>query len=117
MQTKRVVWLLVFAAVTLMVEAAVGALRRGFSARDQPSLVESYVVRTARKLAVPSKAMREKNPVLRWPQHRSAAPAEIGFARDRGLGKRASQPGMGGFSRQSLSTGVQGAACAFQVGI
>jgi mono/diheme cytochrome c family protein len=53
---------LAFALVILVVAAVVGALRCGFSSRDEPSLVESYVARTARKLAVPSKARREKNP-------------------------------------------------------
>jgi mono/diheme cytochrome c family protein len=62
MPRKRVVWLLALAAVILVVGAVVSALRRGFSARDEPSPVESYVARTARKLAVPSKAKREKNP-------------------------------------------------------
>jgi mono/diheme cytochrome c family protein len=62
MPRKRVVWLLALATVILVVAAAVSVVRRGFSARDQPSLVESYVARTARKLAVPSKARSPKNP-------------------------------------------------------
>ena len=59
MRRKRLVWLLVLAAVMLVVAGAVAAVRRGFSARDQPSALESYVARTARKLAVPSKARSE----------------------------------------------------------
>jgi len=55
------VWLLVLAAVMLAVAGAVAAVCRGFSARDQPSKVESYVARTVRKMAVPSKARIEKN--------------------------------------------------------
>jgi len=62
MRRKRFVWLLVLAAVMLVVAGAVAAVRRGFSARDQPSALESYVARTARKLAAPSKARNEKNP-------------------------------------------------------
>jgi len=62
MPRKRVVWLLVFAAVILVIAAAVSLVRRGFSAREQPSALETYVARTARKLAVPSKARSEKNP-------------------------------------------------------
>ena len=62
MPRKRVVWLLVFAAVILAIAAAVSLVRRGFSAREQPSALETYVARTARKLAVPSKARSEKNP-------------------------------------------------------
>ncbi len=62
MRRKRLVWLLVLAAVMLVVAGAVAAVRRGFSARDKPSALESYVARTARKLAVPSKARNEINP-------------------------------------------------------
>jgi len=40
----------------------VAAVRRGFSARDQPSALETYVARTARNMAVPSRAAKEKNP-------------------------------------------------------
>jgi len=54
------VWLLVLAAVMLMFAGAVAAVRRGFSARDQPSKLESWLARTARKLAVPSKAKVRK---------------------------------------------------------
>src|SRR5882724_13643789 len=62
MPRKHVVWLLVFAALILVIAAAVSLVRRGFSAREQPSALETYVARTARKLAVPSKARSEKNP-------------------------------------------------------
>src|SRR5437879_11469949 len=68
MPRKRVVWLLVFAAVILVIAAAVSLVRRGFSAREQPSALETYVARTARKLAVPSKARSEKNPFLPSPE-------------------------------------------------
>jgi mono/diheme cytochrome c family protein len=62
MPRKSVVWLLALATMILVVAAAVSLVRHGFSARDQPSLVESYVARTARQRAVPSNARREKNP-------------------------------------------------------
>ncbi len=62
MRRKRFVCLLVLASVMLVLAGAGAAVRRGFSARDQPSALESYVARTARKLAVPSKARSEKNP-------------------------------------------------------
>ena len=68
MPRKRVVWLLASATVILVVAAAVSVVWRGSSARDQPSLVESYVARTARKLAVPSKARSQKNPFPPTPQ-------------------------------------------------
>ena len=53
MRRNRVVSLLAVAAVVLVVAGAVAAVRRGFSARDQPSALETYVARTARRLAVP----------------------------------------------------------------
>ena len=62
MRRNRFVWLLVIAAVMLVVAGAVAVVRHGFSARNQPSALESYVARTARKLAVSSKARNEKNP-------------------------------------------------------
>jgi mono/diheme cytochrome c family protein len=37
-------------------------LRRGFSARDNPSVVETYVAKTARRLSVPASERNAKNP-------------------------------------------------------
>jgi mono/diheme cytochrome c family protein len=62
MRRNRLVWLLVLAAVMLVLAGALAAVRPGFSARDQPSALERCVARIARKLAVPSKARSEKNP-------------------------------------------------------
>lgn len=62
MRRNRVFWLLAFAIVILVVAGALATVRRGFSARDQPSAAEVYVARIARKLAIPSKARSEKNP-------------------------------------------------------
>jgi len=58
----KVLLLLALAAVILVVAGAVVAVHHGFSARDQPSALETYVARTARRLAVPSRAKNEKNP-------------------------------------------------------
>ena len=77
MRRNRAVWLLAFAAVILVVAGAVAAVRRGFSARDQPSALETYVARTARKLAVPSKARREKNPFPPSPELMTEARAHF----------------------------------------
>jgi mono/diheme cytochrome c family protein len=38
-------------------------IRRGFSARDNPSVVETYVASTARRLSVPASERDAKNPV------------------------------------------------------
>jgi mono/diheme cytochrome c family protein len=53
------------ATLVLLVVAVTGtlAVRRGFSARDNPSWVETFVARTARTMAVPAKAKGLKNPV------------------------------------------------------
>ena len=77
MRRKRFVWLLVLAAVMLVVAGAVAAVRRGFSARDQPSALERYVARTARKLAVPSKARIEKNTLPPSPELMAEARAHF----------------------------------------
>ena len=68
MPRNRVLSLVVVAAVVLVVAGAVAAVRRGFSARDQPSALETYVARTARRLAVPSGAKSEKNPFTASPE-------------------------------------------------
>lgn len=68
MRRNRLAWLLVLAAVMLVVAGTVAAVRRGFNARDQPSKLESYVARTVRKMAFPSKARIEKNPFAPSPE-------------------------------------------------
>src|SRR5260370_33075806 len=37
-------------------------IQRGFSARDSPSVVETYVAKTARSLSVPASERNAKNP-------------------------------------------------------
>ena len=68
MPRTRVLFVLVLAFVILVVAGAVVVVRRGFSARDQPSAPETYVARTARRLAVPSSAKNEKNPFTASPE-------------------------------------------------
>jgi mono/diheme cytochrome c family protein len=58
----RVLLLLALASAILVVAGTVVVVHRGFSARDQPSALETYVARTARSMAVPSRAKSEKNP-------------------------------------------------------
>jgi mono/diheme cytochrome c family protein len=50
-------------------------IRRGFSTTDQPSAVESVVLRIVRNLGIPGKARHEKNP---WP----ATPETLQEAKD-----------------------------------
>src|SRR5882762_8197257 len=77
MRRKRFVWLLVLAAVMLVVAGVLAAVRRGFSARDQPSALETYVASAARRLAVPSTARNEKNPFPASPELMAEARAHF----------------------------------------
>jgi mono/diheme cytochrome c family protein len=43
-------------------------IRRGFSARDNPSVVETYVAKTARRLSVPASERNAKNPFAPTPE-------------------------------------------------
>ena len=48
-------------------------IRRGFSARDNPSAAETYVAKTARKLSIPASERIAKNPFSPTPEVLSAA--------------------------------------------
>src|SRR5450759_4801530 len=71
---KRTLLLLITAAGVAGV-AAFGwvTIRRGFSARDNPSVVETYVAKTARRLSVPASERNAKNPFARTPKVLSEA--------------------------------------------
>ena len=43
-------------------------IRRGFSARDDPSVIEAYVAKTARTLSIPASARNAKNPFVSTPK-------------------------------------------------
>jgi predicted CXXCH cytochrome family protein len=58
---KAFVVLLFVAAVAATVCAAI-LIRRGFSAAEEPSSLEKVAARTARNLAIPSRARNEENP-------------------------------------------------------
>jgi mono/diheme cytochrome c family protein len=77
MRRTGVLLLLVLAFVIVVVAGAVVAVHRGFSARDQPSAPETYFARTARRLAVPSKAKNEKNPFAESPELMAEARAHF----------------------------------------
>ena len=44
-------------------------IRRGFSARGEPSLIETFLATTVRKLALPSTYRQQRNPVLVSPEN------------------------------------------------
>ena len=62
--------LLWLVAAIFVVAIAIGwsIVRRGFSARDEPSWVEKVVARRVRALAVPARARDAKNPVSPTPE-------------------------------------------------
>ena len=64
-----------FVAVILVVAMATGFLmvRRGFSARDEPSWAEKLIARRVRSLAVPARARNAKNPLSPSPEVLAAA--------------------------------------------
>ena len=53
------------AVIVLLVIATLGVtmIRHGFSARESPSRIETFVARSARSMAVPTRAKRMKNPL------------------------------------------------------
>jgi mono/diheme cytochrome c family protein len=65
---------IVFAAVYIVV-SGLFALRRGFSARDNPSWMETLAARTTRGMAMPAQARRMKNPVPNTPENLAEARA------------------------------------------
>src|SRR2546422_1401889 len=77
MRRTRTLLLLALAVVIFVVAGAVVTVHRGFSARDQPSVLETYVARTARRLADPSGAKSEKNPFTASPELMAEARAHF----------------------------------------
>jgi len=62
------IFLLIFVVVViLLAAAAVSILHDGLSARARPTALETAIARTARKMAAPSGAHKEKNPVADSP--------------------------------------------------
>ena len=78
MRLRFLIWPLV--AVLFVAAVATGflVLRRGFSARDQPSAVEAVAARAMRRLAVPRQARSLANPV--YPTDEVFADARAHFA-------------------------------------
>jgi mono/diheme cytochrome c family protein len=65
---------IVFAAVYVVV-SGLFALRRGFSTRDNPSSMETVAARTARSMAMPTRAKRKLNPTPNTPENLAQARA------------------------------------------
>jgi len=75
---KRILILSIIAAVAAGA-AAFGwvTIRRGFSARDNPSAIEAYVAKTVRKLSIPASERDAKNPFAPTPEVLSEARAHF----------------------------------------
>ena len=74
--TKKVVILLITAAVAISTFGWY-EIRRGFSARDMPSSIETFAATTARKLAVPSSYRQLHNPFPATPENIRAGMAHF----------------------------------------
>ena len=74
---SRFALLLVAAIVLIGVVTGVRRMRRGFSARDEPSGMESMMARQARHFAMPQAARELKNPVPMTPEMLTMARAHF----------------------------------------
>lgn len=64
---KGVVLVGIVFVVAYIVVSGLFTLRRGFSTRDNPSWIETVVARSTRRMAVPTKARRMRNPTPNTP--------------------------------------------------
>lgn len=65
----------VFVVASAAVSGIITLLRHGFSARDNPSWMETSMARTMRRMAVPAKAKRMRNPIANTPENLAEARA------------------------------------------
>jgi mono/diheme cytochrome c family protein len=72
---KAKVWIIIVILAVSAVLAGALLIHHGFSARDDPSWIETAVAKTARNLAVPSKARQMKNPMQNSPDNLREAEA------------------------------------------
>jgi mono/diheme cytochrome c family protein len=69
MRFCKTTWLILLAVVVVSAGYGLALMRRGFSARETPSMVETFAATTARKLAIPSKYSQLRNPVSASPEN------------------------------------------------
>ena len=72
---KRLLLSVVLLFAVAAVVQGVTMIRHGFSARDNPSWTETVVARTTRRMAVPTKARRMRNPAPNTPENLGEARA------------------------------------------
>ena len=63
MRKRKLFLLIVLVGVVSAAAIGIATIRRGFSARDSPSLMETYMAMTARRLSVPASERNAPNPV------------------------------------------------------
>ena len=73
MRKRTVVFLLVVLGLAAGVIFGWMTIRRGFSARENPSALEAYVAKTARALSIPASERNSKNPFSATPEILSEA--------------------------------------------
>lgn len=64
----EIAFLVLLGIVIVSIIASVIVIRRGFSAREQPTALEAFVARTARRLATPTSMKNAKNPFTATPE-------------------------------------------------
>ena len=78
MRKRKLFLLIVLVGVVSAAVIGLATIRRGFSARDSPSLMETYMAKTARRLSVPTSERNAMNPVA--PTSEMLAEARAHFA-------------------------------------
>jgi predicted CXXCH cytochrome family protein len=97
MSRRRILALIAFAVVIVPAIYGAKVIRRGFSARDEPSLLERIVARAARNLSIPSHAKGETNP---W----KATPDNLKEARETFTDRCAGCHGVDGSGQTAIGT-------------
>lgn len=64
----EIAFLVLLGIVIVAVVVGILTIRRGFSAREQPSGLETFVARTARRLATPASMKNARNPFTATPE-------------------------------------------------
>lgn len=77
MSLRRLVLIVVVAAVLIVAAAAVPILRRGVSARDEPTWIEAVIARQMRHFAVPAAVRAQKSPLTVTPEVMTEARAHF----------------------------------------
>ena len=78
MSRRKGAWLIAIIVLLGLVGGGYLLIRRGFSARDNPSALEAYIARAVRRLSTPAAAKQARNPFAATPE--TLADARAHFA-------------------------------------